>query len=98
MTIMLEVANMNVKKYTEVATRVTKQERQRSLTSQTWLNKMLLVIPHALNCYEMCRSRGSSVGTKTRLRAGRQGFNSWQGQGFLSRPSLGPTQPPIQWI
>jgi len=49
-------------------------------------------------------SRGSSVNIKTRLRAGRLGFNSRQGQWrnfFLvtaSRPALGPTQPPVQWV
>jgi hypothetical protein len=36
-------------------------------------------------------------------RAGQPGFDSWQGQyTFLystaSRPALGPTQPPIQWV
>jgi hypothetical protein len=33
----------------------------------------------------------------------RPGFNSWQGQEIflfstVSRPALGPTQPPIQWV
>jgi hypothetical protein len=36
------------------------------------------------------------------LRAGRPGFNSWQGKIFLfltaSRSALGPTQPPIQLV
>jgi hypothetical protein len=36
------------------------------------------------------------------LRAGRPGFNSWQGQGILfataCRPVLGRTQLPIQWV
>jgi hypothetical protein len=36
------------------------------------------------------------------LRAGRPGLDFWQGQDFLcstaSRPALGPTQPPIQWV
>jgi hypothetical protein len=48
-------------------------------------------------------SRGSSASIVTRLRAGQWGFDSWQGQrSFLfataSRPILGPTQPPMQWI
>jgi hypothetical protein len=39
----------------------------------------------------------------TRLQAGRPGFNSWQGdETFLfattTRPALGPTQTPIQWV
>jgi hypothetical protein len=37
------------------------------------------------------------------LRAGRLGFDPWQGQGIFllapaSRPALRPTQPPIQWV
>jgi hypothetical protein len=37
------------------------------------------------------------------LRPGRPGFDSWQEQVILlfstaSRPALGPTQPPIQWV
>jgi hypothetical protein len=35
------------------------------------------------------------------LRAGRPGFDSWQCKIFLStasRPALGVTQPPIQWV
>jgi hypothetical protein len=50
-------------------------------------------------------SRGSSVSTETKLRAGQQGFNSRQEQWwdfFLfansSRPALGPTQPPNEWV
>jgi len=39
----------------------------------------------------------------TELWAGRLGFGSQQGLGYfllttLSRPSLGPTQPPVQWV
>jgi hypothetical protein len=38
-----------------------------------------------------------------RLRVERPGFDSQQGQGFFqfittSRPALGSTQPPIQWV
>jgi hypothetical protein len=45
----------------------------------------------------------SSVGKATMLRAGRQGFDSRQGLrnvlfATASRPALGPTQPPIQWV
>jgi hypothetical protein len=37
------------------------------------------------------------------LRAGWSGFESWQGVGIfhfttVSRPALGPTQPPIRWV
>jgi len=45
------------------------------------------------------------VSTQTMLRTGRPGFNSRQGQRWnfflfaaTSRPALGPTQPPIQWV
>jgi hypothetical protein len=51
-------------------------------------------------------SRDSSVGTATRLRAGRLGrlgFDSRRGLGIflfptVARPALGPTHSPIQWI
>jgi hypothetical protein len=46
-------------------------------------------------------SRDSSVSIVTRLRAGRPGFDSGQGKRIflvtVSRPAVGPTQPPIQW-
>jgi hypothetical protein len=51
------------------------------------------------------KSRDSSVGIATRLRAGRSvlGFDSRRGLGIFlfttaSRPALGPTQPPVQWV
>jgi len=50
------------------------------------------------------RGRGSSLTTETRLRAGRPGLDPQQGNDgiFLfviaSRPALGPTLPPIQWV
>jgi hypothetical protein len=50
------------------------------------------------------KSRDSSVGIATRLRAGRSGFQgSIRGLGIFllttaSRMALGPTQPPIQWV
>jgi hypothetical protein len=45
----------------------------------------------------------SSVGIATKLRAGRPGLDSRQGQEIFlyitaSKPALGPTQPPIQWV
>jgi hypothetical protein len=47
-------------------------------------------------------SLNSSVGKGTRLLAGRSGFDSRRGLGIFlitaSRPALGPTQPPIQWV
>jgi hypothetical protein len=49
------------------------------------------------------RSQDSSASIATRLRAGQPGFNSQQGQeiflfSVVSRPTLGPIQPPIQWV
>ena len=44
---------------------------------------------------------GRSVGIATELRAGTfRGSNSGGGRDFshLSRPALGPTQPPVQWV
>jgi hypothetical protein len=48
-------------------------------------------------------THSSSVGMATRLRAGRPGFDSRQGQEIFlyftsSRPALGLTQPPVQWV
>jgi hypothetical protein len=69
---------------------------------------------HGNSSYMACRkeilcgikdgSWGSSVSIVTDLRAGQPGFDSRQEQRFFSifatasRPVLGPTQPPIQWV
>jgi hypothetical protein len=44
--------------------------------------------------------RGSSVGIVTGYRLDGPGIGSRWGQDFLhlSRPALGPTQPPVQWV
>jgi len=46
------------------------------------------------------RSRDNSVGTATRYGLDGPGIESRWGREFshLSRPALGPTQPPIQWV
>jgi hypothetical protein len=43
--------------------------------------------------------RDSSVGIATRYGLDGPGIESWQERDFphLSRPALGPTQPPLQW-
>ena len=51
--------------------------------------------------YIYLRGPGSSVGIGTELRAGRSGYRiPVGGRDFphLSRPALGPTQPPVQWV
>jgi hypothetical protein len=55
------------------------------------------------NCLTRKSSTDSSVSIVTRLRTGRPKFDSRKRQGLFllaaaSRPDLGPTQPPIQWI
>jgi hypothetical protein len=49
------------------------------------------------------RSRGGSVGIALGYGLDDRGFESQQGMGIFlfttaSRPALGPTQPPIQWV
>ena len=43
---------------------------------------------------------GSSVGIATGYGLDGPGIESWCGQDFLhlSRPAVGPTQPPVQWV
>ena len=50
--------------------------------------------------YILCMGRDSSVGIATRYGPGGPGIESrWSGAfSHLSRPVLGPTQPPIQWV
>ena len=49
------------------------------------------------------RNRSNVVGIPSRLSARRYGIKYWQQQEIFpfsetSRPVLGPTQPPVQWI
>jgi hypothetical protein len=63
--------------------------------------------PHSLQANEVRHSTTnafpthSSVGIATRLRGGRSGVRLPARAGnatAVSRPALGPTQPPIQWV
>jgi hypothetical protein len=51
-------------------------------------------------CTLVCVGRESSVGIATGYGLDDPGIESWWGQDFLhlSRPALGPTQPPVQWV
>ena len=49
--------------------------------------------------YEILCGPGSSVGIATDYRLDGPGIESRRGEIFcLSRPALGPTQPPVQWV
>jgi len=63
--------------------------------------------PHFLTCAIILRqgisdevSRDSSVGIATGYGLVGLGIESWCGRElpYLSRPALGPTQPPVQWV
>ena len=63
------------------------------LPGQVPLNKLRII-------YLLGVGRDSSVGTATCYWLEGLGIEYWWGRGFphASRPALGPTQPPIQWV
>ena len=58
-----------------------------------------LMLKFISNTRVLCRP-GSSVGIATGYLLHGPGIESWWGRDFphLSRPTLGPTQPPVQWV
>jgi hypothetical protein len=66
-------------------------------------NVFVLVSRDSLNIliiYDRRVGRDSSVGIVTRYGLDRPGIESRRGRDFQhpSRPALGPTQPPVQWV
>jgi hypothetical protein len=55
---------------------------------------------YVINVLYICRVRDSSVGIATRYGLEGPGIESRWGRDVpqLSRPILGPTQPPVQWV
>jgi hypothetical protein len=56
-------------------------------------------VPGFLSC-NASAGPGSSVGIATGYELDGPGIESWWGRDFshTSRPALGPTQPPVQWV
>jgi hypothetical protein len=59
-----------------------------------------VLLPHITPDYYFARGPGSSVGIATGYGLDGPGIESRWGRDFLhtSRPALGPTQPPVQWV
>ena len=67
---------------------------QRSLSYPALTNLSLKLV-----CvYSEVVGRDGSVGIATRYWLDSPGIESRWGRNFSSRPALGPTQPPVQWI
>jgi len=69
------------------------------------VGNVLLCVIYQLSCTNLCilheyRGLGSSVGIAIGYGLDGAGIESQWGRDFLhlSRPALGPTQPPVQWV
>jgi hypothetical protein len=77
-------------------------QKHNYIRSKTQPNNQLTpcTIVFIVNSTTDSRGRDSSVGIATRYRLDDLGIESWWGREFPypSRPALGHTQPPIQWV
>jgi hypothetical protein len=75
------------------------EEAQCLKVNATWKSTPLLNLHDNYWLNMIWRGLGSSVGTVTGYRLDGLGIKSQWGRDFPpSRPALGPTQPPVQWV
>ena len=87
----------------DVSDRVTSNTLHSSRTTGNRQNNAAvkdIYVPHNSDTYQGLWSRDSSVGIVTRYGLDDPGIEPRCGRDFphLSRPALGPTQPPVQWV
>jgi hypothetical protein len=65
-----------------------------------WINKIIMLKALICKLYMPYGGPGSSVSIATGYGLDGPGIESQWGRDFLhlSRPALGPTQPPVQWV